>query len=653
MPKDWFHLNFREMLTIALRAHRFWNDGTSRLDVEIKVSADKFVATKEIGVNLYGFSLCDKRFDIDHQSPEAQFVVGAYMTNAEPLSKKGDTLVDYRTYAQPFHDALAEVEQNGIVVDGRRVFLKVVKGGDFAWLKEALGFGSESLRGKNKYVDAETPAFRSDWGRLDKNGDPVVWPRVEHDKINEYREKLQKASEGVPAILPHEMHPSLPSLGKKKAAELNKMLFEYATAYGEDTAGSDLGKVKRKDCIERLNAIQNKYNVNSGDIYRWMLDANVFEETLTRDRAKEIVRPLVSHEEFERISLLFDTCEELIFVAEMHKILERRLELIMWWRCVDFIEHKNELAIYDSIFCLCVGHMICRIKCCILKHIFSDFVRTQKHVERINLVCSKILGGEKARDGVFSLVVNREKGGSVEHHKQQPLTWQEADKLFASGHLITTEAYEKEAEKKAKVDDLLVCLGTYCDLIKKKTDFVESDFVEEKRLRMMFGRLGDELWGGKEFVNGIYLHKVLSGVVAWHMRHWGNLYRYSNQGVEAIIRKAKSYMRRCTSMGGCKWALNEDGSKRKERQGIIEPLMEWVRRKCFYLSPDFDELVKKESLLCDIKGEPRFDTARDFIAQMDTCRKYIATIDGDVHCKNMTMGPNEKRYKTIYKTEKH
>jgi hypothetical protein len=73
-----------------------------------------------------------------------------------------------------------------------------------------------------------------------------------------------------------------------------------------------------------------------------------------------------------------------------------------------------------------------------------------------------------------------------------------------------------------------------------------------------------------------YTHLVALGHLAFYMREWGNLYKYSQQGWESLNSLIKSVYFRRTQHGG-------HGGKPKQPNSRVSPIPRWMQRKLFLL----------------------------------------------------------------------
>jgi hypothetical protein len=77
-----------------------------------------------------------------------------------------------------------------------------------------------------------------------------------------------------------------------------------------------------------------------------------------------------------------------------------------------------------------------------------------------------------------------------------------------------------------------------------------------------------------------YTHIISSGHLAFYIKEWGNLYKYSQQGWETYNSLIKSVYYRRTQRGG-------HGGKKDEVSLRVTPLARWMQRKLFFLLGDY------------------------------------------------------------------
>ena len=88
-----------------------------------------------------------------------------------------------------------------------------------------------------------------------------------------------------------------------------------------------------------------------------------------------------------------------------------------------------------------------------------------------------------------------------------------------------------------------------------------------------------ELWVDLTGLEGMtnYIHMIGSGHMTYYLREWRNLYRYSQQGWEALNSLLKNIYFRRTQRGGHKG----DGQSRNSK---LAPIAKWMQRRLYFLS---------------------------------------------------------------------
>jgi hypothetical protein len=94
-----------------------------------------------------------------------------------------------------------------------------------------------------------------------------------------------------------------------------------------------------------------------------------------------------------------------------------------------------------------------------------------------------------------------------------------------------------------------------------------------------------ELWTDLTGLEGMtnYIHMIGSGHLTYYLREWRNLYRYSQQGWEALNSLLKNIYFRRTQRGGHKG----DG---KSRNSKLTPIAKWLQRRLYFLSGRYKEI---------------------------------------------------------------
>jgi hypothetical protein len=90
-----------------------------------------------------------------------------------------------------------------------------------------------------------------------------------------------------------------------------------------------------------------------------------------------------------------------------------------------------------------------------------------------------------------------------------------------------------------------------------------------------------------------YIHLLSSGHLAFYLRKWGNLWKYSQQGRESLNSLMKSVYNRQSQQG-------RHGSKIDATNSCVVPIACWLQQKIFFLlggdylqcHPNYDDGVK-------------------------------------------------------------
>jgi hypothetical protein len=124
-----------------------------------------------------------------------------------------------------------------------------------------------------------------------------------------------------------------------------------------------------------------------------------------------------------------------------------------------------------------------------------------------------------------------------------------------------------------------------------------KDCMEEWRLLMEMARQRDDftdeeidafgvqcddffgLWVDLTGIEGLtnYIHMIGCGHLTYYLREWRNLYRYSQQGWEALNSLLKNIYYRRTQRGGNKG----DGTSKNSK---LSPIAKWLQRRLYFLS---------------------------------------------------------------------
>lgn len=120
-------------------------------------------------------------------------------------------------------------------------------------------------------------------------------------------------------------------------------------------------------------------------------------------------------------------------------------------------------------------------------------------------------------------------------------------------------------------------------LLRKKDDFTNVMVATYQCHADKFYQAWIHLWQKEGITN--YLHMIGSGHVAEYLFKWKNLYRFSQQGWEAMNSLIKTYFFRRTSHGG-----GVRGASQKSR---LIPIARWLQRRMIFLCRIEESAIRK------------------------------------------------------------
>ena len=126
--------------------------------------------------------------------------------------------------------------------------------------------------------------------------------------------------------------------------------------------------------------------------------------------------------------------------------------------------------------------------------------------------------------------------------------------------------------------------------MRQKDDFTREQILSFQGDIDEFSQLWMQLYGHSGMTN--YIHMLMSGHLSYYMFKWKNLYRYSQQGWEALNSLLKTFYYRRTQRGGA--TNNGRGDKTK-----LLPIAKWLQRRllwqCGYDRAELEAILEKIS----------------------------------------------------------
>ena len=110
-------------------------------------------------------------------------------------------------------------------------------------------------------------------------------------------------------------------------------------------------------------------------------------------------------------------------------------------------------------------------------------------------------------------------------------------------------------------------------LLRKRDDFTNTEIATYQNHADKFFQAWVHLWQIEGITN--YIHMIGSGHIADYLYKWKNLYRYSQQGWEAMNSLIKTFFFRRTSHGG--------GVRGDSKKSRLIPIARWLQRRLVFL----------------------------------------------------------------------
>jgi hypothetical protein len=252
------------------------------------------------------------------------------------------------------------------------------------------------------------------------------------------------------------------------------------------------------------------------------------------------------------------------------------------------LEHCNYAGAFIGIrqAVPCILHLENRCGEKFLKMLFLegyDKLATNKEKKELlsnieKLVNTRVLGSIR-RPANWRLATATDKD-SRQVIKDQTIPNSHVRKFLTSHRLITRLCLplETDVARRNLWDESFLLWNELMDVARKR-DYFEDQDVED------FQDQADEWffrWHALHGRDGMtnYIHLLSSGHLAFYLREWGNLWKYSQQGWESLNSLMKSVYYRRSQRGG-------HGGKVDAPNSRVVPIARWLQRKIFFLSGDY------------------------------------------------------------------
>jgi hypothetical protein len=290
---------------------------------------------------------------------------------------------------------------------------------------------------------------------------------------------------------------------------------------------------------------------------------------------------------------------------------ERKLEILM--KDLDHSK-KQDNALFLLLQCIpCILHLENRVGLKMLTMLLTDGLTSAKDGTLYGKHLCESKSIEKFLAGVEG-ILNSAILGDERNPAHVSIPYEPKEKVLGQLTLENTKMRTVMGELNMLID---YCIVDVSDAAKWKlaTEYMTSalekmrqkdDFSREQIISFQgdvdeFAQVWMQLYGHSGMTN--YIHMMMSGHLSYYMFKWKNLYRYSQQGWEALNSLLKTFYYRRTQRGGA--SNNGRGDKTK-----LLPIAKWLQRRllwqCGYTRAELEtELEKIASEFLDSPQHPQ------------------------------------------------
>ena len=214
-------------------------------------------------------------------------------------------------------------------------------------------------------------------------------------------------------------------------------------------------------------------------------------------------------------------------------------------------QNDKMMDVNDAV--LCILHLELRCSENKIAHLLNEGFSHRKNKALIDEYKSEI-----------ELIVNEGKIGRATHQNQWSFPINKGNDGVANDFSLKGEFGKQILKKSYRLvevalryhtqeerNDFNAVLGKYEDVLKfmnRRTFFDESTIQEFQSLADEYSAMWRNITGRDGQTN--YEHIIDTGHLSHYFRKYGNLYRFSQQGFEAMMSRVKCIYHRCTSRGG-------------------------------------------------------------------------------------------------------
>ena len=193
-----------------------------------------------------------------------------------------------------------------------------------------------------------------------------------------------------------------------------------------------------------------------------------------------------------------------------------------------------------------------------------------------DLTNRQILGSEERRSNWRVCTAEDMAGHTI--IADQPMPNNHVRKFVGKFEALCALCLSDDIERQAKWMEVIEIWKELITLAGQKEDLSDDEIDT-------FSNLCDRFfskWVGLKGRDGItnYIHMLGAGHFTYYLRKWRNLYRFSQQGWEALNAQIKAFFFRRTQRGG-------HGGRQGQRNSKVKPIGLWLQRKLFFLSGDY------------------------------------------------------------------
>jgi hypothetical protein len=204
-----------------------------------------------------------------------------------------------------------------------------------------------------------------------------------------------------------------------------------------------------------------------------------------------------------------------------------------------------------------------------------------KYIKDFEILVNTRVLGSLTRPANWRLATGKDKDNR-QCIKDQTLPNTHVRKFMDAFEIIATFCIVSDQVRQAKWNGTIQRWNLVISKARRREDFDEGAIDDFQTLADDWFDHWIKLVGRDGLSN--YVHIVGSGHLAFYLREWGNLYKYSQQGWESYNSLIKSVYFRRTQRGG-------NGGKKEEPTSRVAPIARWLQRKLFFLSGDYRNLL--------------------------------------------------------------